>query len=98
MGSPVCLPGRRAALLRRPHGALLHVPGCVEKALARGDISESHPPESNRRPTDYERKQEVAERVRRVDVSRQNGELRVVAEPSAGTGSYGHGDWMETDR
>jgi len=38
---------------------------------------ESHPPESNRRPTDYERTQEVAGRFRRVAVPREIRELRV---------------------
>jgi hypothetical protein len=58
----------------------------------------SHPPESNRRPTDYERTQEVAGRFRRVLVSRKIEGLRVNARPSAGTGRHGHGDWIETDR
>ena len=48
--------------------------------------------------TDYERTQEVAGRFRRVLVSRKIRGLRVGADPSGGTGRYGHGDWMETDR
>jgi len=37
----------------------------------------SHPPESNRRPTDYERTQEVAGRFRRVAVAGKIRGLRV---------------------
>jgi hypothetical protein len=68
---------------RRPHG---------------GRNPKSHPPESNRRPTDYERTQEVAGRFRRVLVSWRIAGLRVTADPRAGIASYGHGDCMETDR
>src|SRR5262245_12559806 len=52
----------------------------------------------NRRPTDYERTQEVAGRFRWVLVSQNIRGVRVGAEPPVGTGRFGHGDWVETDR
>jgi hypothetical protein len=65
----------------------------VKTELSRGrpeaPMTKSHPPESNRRPTDYERTQEVAKRFRRVAVSRKIRELRVMLhhrQAPAGTG------------
>ncbi len=69
---------------------------CSSRRLGAG--RKSHPPESNRRPTDYERTQAVAGRFRRVAVSWKIRGLRVGADPAGGTGRHRHGDWMETDR
>src|SRR5262249_25583860 len=98
---------RSTALPRHPRRRT-HEPGLqanckrpaslLRNASATPEYLRSHPPESNRRPTDYERTQEVARRFGRVPVSQKIQELRVVLthrQASAGTGMVT--GWRLTD-
>jgi hypothetical protein len=76
---------------------------CSQRSVTRFDsedrnCGESLPPESNRRPTDYEWSPGVRHEQARGATSARLLASRPARQVWEGTRSYRHGDWMVTDR